>query len=116
MGNELVRADIGNMHIDPLPEDIRVYLKAHFTDVEDELQQGDYYVFGLKTTSGLPRRLKVHRHLFMFSGMNSVTSASSALLDYPPLRVLPLHVAVPSCCDASRHPGDWPFPKSNSAR
>ena len=61
IGSELVRADIGNMHIDPLPEDIRVYLKAHFTDVEDELQQGDYYVFGLKTTSGLPRRLKASK-------------------------------------------------------
>ncbi len=57
------------MSIDPLPEDIRVYLKAHFSDVEDEAPQGDYYVFSMKLPSGLLRRLKVHRAFFMFSGV-----------------------------------------------
>jgi hypothetical protein len=39
------------MEIDPIPEDVRQYLRQHFSDVKDELQQGDYYVFSMKTGS-----------------------------------------------------------------
>lgn len=30
------------MEIDPLPEDVRQYLRRHFVDVKDEPAQGDY--------------------------------------------------------------------------
>ena len=55
------------MEIDPLPEDVRQYLRLHFGDVKDEPAQGDYYVFSMRLQSGEPRELKVHRNLFAFS-------------------------------------------------
>ena len=57
------------MEIDPLPEDIRHYLRQHFQDVSDEPRQGDYYVFLMKLNSGDLRTLKVHRDLFIFSSL-----------------------------------------------
>jgi hypothetical protein len=55
------------MEIDPIPEDVRHHLRQHFSDVKDELPQGDYYVFSMKTGPGERRELKVHLELFMFS-------------------------------------------------
>jgi hypothetical protein len=59
------------MEIDPVPEDVREYLRKHFRDVKDEPSQGDYYVFSMKLPSGEPRELKVHRNMFVFSEMIS---------------------------------------------
>jgi|HubBroStandDraft_2_1064218.scaffolds.fasta_scaffold392670_1 hypothetical protein len=55
------------MEIDPIPEDVREFLRKHFRDVKDEPPQGDYYVFSMKLQSGELRELKVHRNLFVFS-------------------------------------------------
>lgn len=54
------------MEIDPIPEDIRQYLRQHFRDVQDEPSQGDYYVFSMKLLSGARRQMKVHRCFFLF--------------------------------------------------
>jgi hypothetical protein len=57
------------MEIDPLPEDVRQYLRQHFSEVNDELPQGDSYVFSMKLASGERREIKVHRELSEFSGV-----------------------------------------------
>jgi hypothetical protein len=54
------------MVLDPIPEDVRAYLRKHFLSVTDEASQGDYYVFSV-IASGTPRVLKVHRNFFIFS-------------------------------------------------
>jgi hypothetical protein len=54
------------MEIDPIPEDIRAYLRKHFREVKDEQPQGHYYVFSLKSSSGQIRELKVHEQFFMY--------------------------------------------------
>jgi hypothetical protein len=58
-----------SMELDPIPEDVRQFLIKNFKDVRDEPAQGDYYVFNLKTNSGEPRTLKVHRNFFIYSEM-----------------------------------------------
>jgi hypothetical protein len=57
----------GGMDVDPIPEDVRQYLREHFRDVTDEPSAGDYYVFSMRLESGERRELKVHRNIFMFS-------------------------------------------------
>ena len=57
------------LETDPIPEDVRQYLRQHFRDVKDEPSHGDYYVFSVKLASGEPRELKVHRNIFVFSEM-----------------------------------------------
>jgi hypothetical protein len=59
------------MEIDPIPEDVREFLRKHFRDVKDEPPQGDYYVFSMKLQSGEARELKVQRDLFFFSELVS---------------------------------------------
>jgi hypothetical protein len=56
-----------SMELDPIPEDVRRFLIKNFKDVRDEPAEGDYYVFSLKTNSGQPRTLKVHRNFFIYS-------------------------------------------------
>ncbi|HEX3875348.1 MAG TPA: hypothetical protein VHW24_00070 [Bryobacteraceae bacterium] len=55
------------MEVDPLPEDVRQYLRQYFTDVRDGASEGDYYVFSVKSSSGKRRELKVHFKLFFYS-------------------------------------------------
>ncbi|MGA2269047.1 MAG: hypothetical protein ABSH44_11315 [Bryobacteraceae bacterium] len=55
------------MEIDPVPEDVREYLRKHFRDVKDKPSQGDHYVFSMKLRFGERRELKVHRNIFLFS-------------------------------------------------
>lgn len=57
------------MEIDPLPEDIRQFLRKHFHNVKDELPEGNFYVFSMKLTTGEIRELKVHRSIFTFSSL-----------------------------------------------
>ncbi len=57
------------VNTDPIPEDIRIYLREHFSDVKDKPSEGHYYVFGLTSSSGQPRELKVHEYLFMYSNL-----------------------------------------------
>jgi hypothetical protein len=59
------------MELDPIPEDVRQFLRNNFSDILDEPAQGDYYVFSLKTSSGPGRHLKVHRNVFIYSEMVS---------------------------------------------
>jgi hypothetical protein len=32
------------VELDPIPGDVREYLRQHFQDVQDEAREGDYYV------------------------------------------------------------------------
>lgn len=57
------------MDVDPIPEDVRQYLRGHFRDVKDEPSQGDYYVFTVRLDSGDRREIRVHRNVFVFSEM-----------------------------------------------
>jgi hypothetical protein len=56
------------MELDPIPEDIRKYLREHFQEVTDEPPRGDSYIFSV-TASGTRRELKVHRNFFTFSDL-----------------------------------------------
>lgn len=62
---------ISSMEPDPTSDEARQFLLRNFADVRDEPAQGDFYVFGLKTNSGQTRHLKVHRRLFVYSGVIS---------------------------------------------
>jgi hypothetical protein len=53
------------MAVDPIPEDVRTYLREHFHDVTDEPSRPDRYVFGV-TVKGIPRKLKVDKSVFTF--------------------------------------------------
>jgi hypothetical protein len=55
------------METDRIPEDVRQYLREHFTEVNDELPEKDYYVFSMRVQSGERRQLKVHRGMFVFA-------------------------------------------------
>jgi hypothetical protein len=59
---------IGVWNLDPIPEDVRAYLREHFQNVHEESPEGDYYVFGVMV-SGSYRNLKVHRNFFMFADL-----------------------------------------------
>jgi hypothetical protein len=58
------------MELDPIPEDIRKYLRERFHEVTDEPPQDDFYVFSV-IVSGTRRELKVHRNFFTFSDLAS---------------------------------------------
>jgi hypothetical protein len=59
------------MELDPIPDEVRQFLVKTFADVRDEPAQGESYVFSLTTSSGQLRRLKVHRQMFVYSGVIS---------------------------------------------
>jgi len=53
------------MALDPIPEEVRLYLREHFQTVTDEPSTPDYYVFSV-TVQGVRREITVHRNFFMF--------------------------------------------------
>ncbi len=56
------------MMSDATQQEVRQFLLAHFTNVQDEQPQGDYWVFTMQTASGKARAVKVHCELLRFEG------------------------------------------------
>ncbi len=54
------------MMSDATQQEVRQFLLAHFTNVQDEQPQGDYWVFTMQTASVKARAVKVHCELLRF--------------------------------------------------